>query len=145
MVDVFDKDKRSQIMQKVKSQCNKSTELKLISIFPANGIRGWRRHYPDKGHLDFVFLKEKMAVWVDGYIWRGHDCRNTRPLDHQEYWQKKHERNIKRDQKVTAVFDARGWVVLRIWKCELKRKYIKELLKRLQLALNNERLSETNL
>ena len=54
MADVFDKDQRSQIMQKVKSHGNKSTEMKLISVFSANGISGWRRNYPVKGHPDFV-------------------------------------------------------------------------------------------
>lgn len=62
MADVFDKDQRSQIMQKVKSHGNKSTEMKLISVFSANRISGWRRNYPVKGHPDFVFLKEKIAV-----------------------------------------------------------------------------------
>ena len=41
--------------------------------------------------------------------------------DHQDYWQKKRERNIKHDQEVTAMFGARGWTVLRIWECELKK------------------------
>ena len=54
MADVFDKDQRSQIMQKVKSHGNKSTEMKLISVFSANRISGWRRNYPVKGHPDFV-------------------------------------------------------------------------------------------
>ena len=69
MADVFDKGQRSQIMQKVKSHGNKSTEMKLISVFSVNGICGWRRNYPVKGHPDFVFLKEKIAVFVDGCFW----------------------------------------------------------------------------
>ena len=97
-------------------------ELRLIEIFKQNGITGWRRNYPVKGHPDFVFPKQKIAVFVDGCFWHGHDCRNTRPADHQEYWQKKRERNINHDQEVTAMFEARGWTVLRIWECELKKK-----------------------
>ena len=94
----------------------------MIEIFKQNGITGWRRNYPVKGHPDFVFPKERIAVFVDGCFWHGHDCRNTRPADDQEYWQKKRERNIKHDQEVTAMFEARGWTVLRIWECELKKK-----------------------
>ena len=63
----------------------------------------------------------------------------------QEYWQKKRERNIKHDQEVTAMFEARGWTVLRIWECELKTKNTKALLERFQIALNDEQLSKTNL
>lgn len=100
-------------MRKVKSKKNKSTELRLIDIFKQNGITGWKRNYPVKGHPDFVFLKEKVAVFVDGCFWHGHDCRNTRPAENKEYWQKKCERNMKHDKDVTAMFEARGWKVLR--------------------------------
>ena len=145
MADVFNAEKRSEIMRKVKSKKNKSTELRLIEVFKENGITGWRRNYAVKGHPDFVFPKQKIAVFVDGCFWHGHDCRNTRPADHQDYWQKKRERNIKHDQEVTAMFEARGWTVLRIWECELKKKNIEALLERFQIALNDEQLSETNL
>lgn len=50
MADVFDKNKRSEIMKKVRSKNNKSTELKLIKIFKENDIHGWRRNYNVKGH-----------------------------------------------------------------------------------------------
>ena len=62
MADIFDDEKRSEIMRKVKSKKNKSTELRLIDIFKQNGITGWKRNYPVKGHPDFVFQKEKMKV-----------------------------------------------------------------------------------
>lgn len=122
MADVFDKEKRSQIMKQVKSRKNKSTEMKLIFEFKANNISGWRRNYPVKGHPDFVFLDKKIAIFVDGCFWHGHDCRNTKPLDNKEYWDKKRERNIKHDKEVTEIFEARGWTVIRIWECELKKK-----------------------
>ena len=44
MADIFDKAKRSEIMKKVRSKNNKSTELKLIQIFKENNIHGWRRN-----------------------------------------------------------------------------------------------------
>lgn len=133
MADVFDKEKRSDIMRHVRSKKNKSTELRLIEIFKKNKIKGWRRNYPVKGHPDFVFQEKKVAVFVDGCFWHGHDCRNTRPSDNQEYWQRKRERNIRHDLEVTALFESRGWTVLRIWECELKKK---------NEAAISERLSE---
>lgn len=131
MADVFDSKKRSDIMSKVRSKNNKSTELKLIQIFKENNIKGWRRHYPVKGHPDFVFLDKKIAIFVDGCFWHGHDCRNTRPSDNAEYWNKKRERNMKHDKEVTALFEQRGWTVIRIWECELKNKNIDLLIKKL--------------
>lgn len=38
MVDIYSKDKRSQIMKAVKSACNISTELELIKFFTKNNI-----------------------------------------------------------------------------------------------------------
>ena len=113
-------------MRKVKSKKNKSTELRLIDIFKQNGITGWKRNYPVKGHPDFVFLKEKVAVFVDGCFWHGHDCRNTRPAENKEYWHK----------DVTAMFEARGWKVLLIWECELKKRNETILVEKIQSILS---------
>lgn len=132
MADIFDHKKRSHIMSKVKSNNNKSTELKLIQIFKANEIIGWKRNYRVKGHPDFVFLNKKVAIFVDGCFWHGHDCRNTCPSDNAEYWQKKRERNIMHDKEITALFEQRGWIVIRIWECELKEKNRDLLLKKLK-------------
>ena len=129
MSDIFDKAKRSEIMKKVRSKNNKSTELKLIQIFKENNIHGWRRNYKVKGHPDFVFLNKKIAIFVDGCFWHGHDCRNTKPKDNQEYWDKKRERNMKHDKEITEYFENRGWTVIRIWECELKNKKALEKLK----------------
>lgn len=122
MADVFDKSKRSEIMKKVRSKKNKSTELKLIEIFKENNIHGWRRNYKVKGHPDFVFLDKRIAIFVDGCFWHGHDCRNTCPKDNEDYWTKKRERNMKHDKEITEYFENRGWTVIRIWECELSKK-----------------------
>lgn len=130
MADVFDKEKRSDVMRKIKSKKNKSTELRLIELFKQNNITGWKRNYPVKGHPDFVFQKQRIAVFVDGCFWHGHDCRNTCPANNEAFWREKREYNIKHDQEITDRFKRRGWTVIRIWECELKRKnYEKTLLK----------------
>ena len=121
MADVFDSKKRSDIMRKVRSTNNKTTELRLIEIFKQKGIVGWRRNYPVKGHPDFVFLDRKLAIFVDGCFWHGHDCRNTQPADNAEYWKKKRAQNIEHDKTIVELFESRGWTVVRIWECELKK------------------------
>lgn len=133
MADVFSKEKRSQVMSSVHSKRNKTTELRLIEIFKQNGIVGWRRNYKVKGHPDFVFLDKKIAIFVDGCFWHGHDCRNTRPADNAEFWQKKRERNMAHDKEITKLFESRGWTVIRIWECELNIKKINILEKRLAI------------
>jgi len=121
-MDVFSKEKRSKVMRAVKSNKNKSTELKLIEIFRQYGIEGWRRNYKVFGKPDFVFHKYKITVFVDGCFWHGHDCRNTKSASNKDYWDKKIDRNIKRDKKVNSHLANLGWKVIRIWECEIKKK-----------------------
>ena len=138
MADVFSKDKRSEIMKGVRSFGNKSTELTLIKYFTSNHITGWRRKYNVKGHPDFVFLNRKIAIFVDGCFWHGHNCRNTTPADHVDYWEKKRRQNIEHDQATTQLFESRGWTVIRIWECELKKKNIVKFLDKIKVLINNE-------
>ena len=132
MADVFNKEKRSEVMRTVKSKENKSTELRLIEVFQQGGIKGWRRNYPVRGHPDFVFLSKRVAVFVDGCFWHGHDCRNTRPANNRVYWSKKRESNKQHDQIVTIRFEMRGWTVLRIWECELKKQNETALIEKIR-------------
>lgn len=134
--DIFDEKVRSDIMRKVKSKGNKSTELRLIKLFKENGINRWRRNYPVKGHPDFIFLDKRVAIFVDGCFWHGHNCRNTKPREHSNYWNEKLSNNLKRDSEITDLFNTRGWSVLRIWECELKRKNQAETLLRIVFHLN---------
>lgn len=124
MVDVFTKEQRSQIMRQVKSSRNKSTEIKLLRYFKKQEIKGWRRNYKLFGKPDFVILKIKLAIFVDGCFWHGHNCRNTKPKDNYEYWENKIKRNIQRDSNVSTYLVAKGWNVIRLWECELKNEQI---------------------
>lgn len=107
---------------KIRELRNASTELRLIEIFKESGIKGWRRNYPVKGKPDFVFIKNRTAIFVDGCFWHGHNCRNVTPEDNAEFWNKKREINKARDTEITERFKNRGWTVIRIWECELTKK-----------------------
>ena len=130
--DVFSAQKRSDIMKQVRSTGNKSTELKMIEEFKKRGIKGWRRNSKLIGHPDFIFPKLRIAIFVDGCFWHGHDCRNTKPKDHREYWQAKIARNQARDQESTERLRRRGYLVIRVWECEFKRAKSEELEDRLR-------------
>lgn len=107
-------------MASVKSQNNKSTELKIISVFKSRNIRGWRRNYPLVGKPDFVFPRLRIVVFIDGCFW--HKCpRHCRlPASNKEYWNDKIQKNKLRDKKTTRVLKERGWQVIRIWEHEIK-------------------------
>ena len=122
MADIFTTEKRSQVMKQVKSKGNKSTEIKIIDYFKEKHITGWRRNYKAKGHPDFVFPEQRIALFIDGCFWHGHDCRNTKPVTNTGFWDSKRQYNMEHDQIITRLFEKRGWTVIRIWECELKKK-----------------------
>jgi DNA mismatch endonuclease, patch repair protein len=140
MADVFSKKKRSQVMAAIRSKGNKDTELKLASIFRAHGIKGWRRHQPLSGKPDFVFLKQRLAVFVDGCFWHGCPKHGREPGSNQNYWLAKLHRNKSRDKKVNRILRNSGWNVLRLWEHELARnanaaKRIKSSLQKRQRVI----------
>jgi DNA mismatch endonuclease (patch repair protein) len=128
MPDIFSVAQRSAIMRAVKSRGNKSTELELIKLFKIHHIIGWRRNYKLFGHPDFVFVHKRIAVFCDGCFWHGHDCRNVIPDDNFEYWQRKIQRNKQRDNETTLSLMQKGWIVVRIWECEIKKSDLSKFL-----------------
>ena len=115
MADIFTKAKRSEVMSRVRSRGNRSTELRLIAIFRSHGISGWRRNRPVFGRPDFVFPVERVAVFVDGCFWHGCPRHYTAPAGHAAFWRKKLVANRTRDRLVTRTLTRAGWKVLRIW------------------------------
>ncbi|MCC7118390.1 MAG: DNA mismatch endonuclease Vsr [Anaerolineales bacterium] len=127
MTDTFSAKQRSEIMRAVKSKANRSTELKLIELFKAHHIVGWRRNSSLVGRPDFVFPKLRVAIFADGCFWHGHLCRNLTPSQNAAYWQAKIQRNKVRDRAVTKELTQRGWRVVRLWECEIKRGKLQKL------------------
>lgn len=119
MADTFTKTERSRIMRSVKSEKNRSTELKLIEIFRICKITGWRRNSKLLGKPDFTFPKLKMVLFADGCFWHGHKCRNTAPKTNSKYWTAKIIRNKTRDRNVNRALEKVGWRVIRIWECQI--------------------------
>ncbi|WP_319405498.1 very short patch repair endonuclease [uncultured Desulfosarcina sp.] len=121
MVDIYGKDKRSDIMSRVRSSGNKATEIKMIKIFKELGIKGWRRKIPISGKPDFTFQKLKIVVFVDGCFWHGCPIHGKIPKTNGSFWKRKLERNVERDKEVTEELINKGWFVIRVWQHELKQ------------------------
>jgi len=113
--DVFTKAKRSQVMAAIGSRGNKATELRLATILRTAGITGWRRHQPLPGRPDFIFPRQRLAVFVDGCFWHGCRWHCRMPHGNREYWKHKISGNRARDRRITRLLRIRGWRVLRIW------------------------------
>lgn len=119
-MDVFSKEKRSDVMSKIRGSGNKDTELAIIQIFKEFHITGWRRNQKIFGKPDFTFWKQRVVVFVDGCFWHGCKLHSTIPKTNNEFWERKLTKNKERDEYVTKQLEARRWKVLRIWEHDLK-------------------------
>src|SRR5438093_3693300 len=121
MPDVFTKAKRSEVMARIRSRGNRDTELRMIGIFREHGITGWRRNQRVFGKPDFVFPKQRLALFVDGCFWHGCPKPKHAPLPKTRaaFWAKKLAANKARDRLVTRTLRKAGWRVLRVWECAL--------------------------
>ena len=130
-MDTLSRRKRSEIMAKVRSRGNASTELKAVKILRRNKITGWRRHVPVFGRPDFVFAETRIALFIDGCFWHGCPRCYRAPKSSQNYWRRKIARNKKRDFEVSRELRKLGWRVLRVRECQLKSpKHLLHLLKK---------------
>ena len=138
MPDVFTKAKRSAVMSLIRSRGNRATELRLIALMREHGITGWRRSAPVFGKPDFVFRRERVAVFVDGCFWHGCPKPKHAPLPktRAEWWAAKLDRNKARDRKVTQTLRKAGWKVVRVWECDLSRQRAASIMRRIARLLN---------
>jgi DNA mismatch endonuclease (patch repair protein) len=133
MPDVFTKEKRSEVMSRIKGKRNKDTELVMIQLLRKHHISGWRRNQAVLGKPDFVFPKRKIALFVDGCFWHG--CPKPKhsniPKNNQAFWAKKLQANKNRDKFVNRELRKLGWKVVRVWEHEFKtpEKIVGKLIK----------------
>lgn len=124
MVDNLSLAQRSGAMRRVKSK-NTSPELSLRRLLRQLGFRGYRLHGDYlPGKPDIIWIGRKLALFVHGCFWHGHDCpRGARiPKTNTDYWLNKIDKNRKRDTLHLALLESHGWRVLIVWECELKNQ-----------------------
>jgi len=121
MSDVFTKAKRSDVMSRIRSRGNKETELAFIKLLRQHGITGWRRHQNVFGKPDFLFRRNRLAIFVDGCFWHGCPTHGRKPGSNRDYWVKKLKRNSQRDAIVKKTLKKAGWTVIRFWEHDLKK------------------------
>ena len=121
MTDVFTPEKRSAVMRRVKGR-DTSPELKVRKLLTRLGAR-YRLHRKDlPGNPDIVLPGRKLAIFVHGCFWHGHDCaRGARvPKQNRDYWLARVARNTARDEAAQAALAAAGWRVVVLWECDMK-------------------------
>ena len=112
---------RSAVMRAVRSR-DTGAELAVRAILRALAP-GYRLHRADlPGKPDIVYGRRKLAIFVHGCFWHGHDCaRGARmPKTNMNYWRAKIARNRARDATTLAALEGMGWRALAVYECELK-------------------------
>lgn len=91
------------------------------------GIR-FRRNSKDLlGKPDISIKKYKIVIFIDSCFWHYCPIHGHFPKSNNEYWEKKLNRNIQRDQKVNSYYQDNGWNLLRIWEHQIKDDFNKTI------------------
>ena len=133
MTDIWNKEKRSHVMSRIRS-IDTTPELLVRSLLHRMGYR-FRLHKKDlPGKPDIVLPKYSSVAFVHGCFWHQHPgCIEGRiPDTRVEYWKEKLNSNINRDKKVRKELKYRGWRTIVIWECEIEKNpsKVKKKLKR---------------
>ena len=122
MADIFNKKMRSALMSRIRSRGNAATELRFIQLLKAAGIIGWRRNQKVFGKPDFLFRRNRLALFVDGCFWHGCPKHCKIPAGNRAFWKKKFAANKARDRRVNRELRRLGWQVVRIWEHDLAKR-----------------------
>jgi len=97
-------------------------ELAVRSFLHRKGFR-FRLHCNRlPGRPDVVLPRWKVAVFVHGCFWHGHEgCRYFKiPKTREQFWSTKIKANSLRDMKAVHALSNAGWRVAVIWECALR-------------------------
>ncbi len=141
-MDTYSQEKRSEVMSKIRSKGNRSTERRMAAMLRARRISGWQMHPRDiKGQPDFYFRALDIALFIDGCFW--HACPRCfrMPAQNRPYWRAKIQANRRRDNHVRKALNKAGTKVLRLWEHDLRLETarLRSVLRALQQPLSRAR------
>ena len=107
-------------MSKQKSR-DTGIEMALRKTLYAAGLRYRVHRRPVKGirrEADVVFIRARVAVFVDGCFWHGCPEHASWPRNNAQFWRDKIETNMRRDLDTDARLREQGWLPIRVWEHE---------------------------
>ena len=93
-------------------------ELAVRRLLHAKGLRYRVDFRPLPGlrrTADVVFIRARVAIFIDGCFWHGCPSHYRAPGSNTTYWSWKVSRNRERDIETTQRLVSEGWIVLRFW------------------------------
>ena len=133
MADHITPEQRHYTMSRIRSE-NTKPELKLRHALWRLGFRYRVNDKKMPGKPDIVLPKYRTVVFVHGCFWHGHKgCPTSHiPETNTDFWTAKIARNQERDQEVWRQLEAKGWSVIIVWECRLKKAVLKETIRRVE-------------
>lgn len=124
MVDVFSKQKRSEVMSKVRHKDSK-IEVEFRKKLWAEGFRYIKNSAKYFGKPDIVLPKYKTVIFIDSCFWHGCKRHGSIPATRVMFWTEKIDRNKSRDKEVNKYYKKEGWKAIRVWEHDLKKSVYK--------------------
>ena len=120
MADIKSPEERSRNMSKIKGKDTKP-EIYIRKKLFERGFRYRKNSNRVPGHPDIWMRKYNTAVFIHGCYWHRHaGCRCAyMPKSREEFWTKKFEVNVKRDEEVRRQLSDMGIRNLTIWECTI--------------------------
>ena len=116
MADRMSKEQRHKCMSRIKSKDTKP-ELIVRRYLHAHGYRYRINVKRLPGTPDIVLRKYKTVIFINGCFWHGHEgCKYfVLPKSNSQFWQRKIDRNKKRDIEKRIQLRRLGWHTITIW------------------------------
>lgn len=136
MADIHNEKTRSYNMRQIKAKDTKP-ELLVRKYLHSKGLR-YRLHGKNlPGKPDIFFSRKKVAIFINGCFWHGHDNCNyfKLPKTRTEWWREKIKKTKDRDKNHVSQLQAEEWTCLTVWECQLKPIQRQETLESLCLLI----------
>lgn len=117
-MDVVDTRTRSRMMAGIRG-ANTAPEIVVRRALHRAGFRFRLNVRELPGKPDIVLPKHRAAIFVHGCFWHRHEgCRYTAiPATRPDFWAKKFDRNVERDNHAVEALRKGGWRVAILWEC----------------------------
>ncbi len=117
-MDVLNAEQRHKCMSRIKSK-DTSIEVSLRRALWKKGYRYRKNYSALPGKPDIVLTKYRIAIFCDGELFHGKNWEILKPRllkgNNPDFWVKKIERNMKRDDENDKKLLFLGWTVIHFW------------------------------
>ena len=121
MADNHTREQRRRNMSLIGSINTKPEKVVRKYLF-SRGLRYRKNVHSLPGRPDIVLKKYKTIVFINGCFWHRHNCNRFKwPSSNREYWITKINRNALRDNRNRKLLSEKGWKVIIVWECQLKK------------------------